>query len=62
MAENTRENGLIITWKAWEFIHGKMAGDTRVNIKMIKSMGMDSIHGLTLDNIKECGLEESNMG
>lgn len=60
MVENTKDNGTIIIWKAWEYILGQMAGDMKESIKMTKSMGMGSILGLTIGTIKVGGAKVNN--
>ena len=37
------------------FIYGKMAENTKGSIKLIKSMGLDNIHGQMEENIMEIG-------
>jgi hypothetical protein len=62
MAESIKVNGLTIIWKVWESILGKMEGNTKVSIKMTRSMVSDFIPGLTRGSIKVCGIEASSMG
>lgn len=62
MEGSTKESGLITTWKAWEYISGQMEGNTKVSIKMIKSMALASTLGLIIEDTKECGLKASSMG
>jgi len=61
MAGNTRVSGLIIIWRAVEFILGLMGDAMKENIKMIKSMGLGSIAGQIRENTKDIGIEENNM-
>ena len=55
MDVNTKESGLITTWKEWVYTHGKMVEDTMVSTEMTKSMGMAFINGPMEDNIKVLG-------
>jgi hypothetical protein len=41
------------------FIHGKMEGNMKVNINMIKSMDMEFMHGQMVENMMDNGLMES---
>jgi hypothetical protein len=60
MEDAMKENGLKITWKAWESTSGKMAVNTRVNIKMTKSMDSDNTSGLMEDAMRATGTEVNN--
>ena len=62
MAGNTRENGLIITWKVWESTHGLMAVDMKVNTKMTRNTVMVFIFGQIDVNTKACGTKVNNTG
>ena len=61
MGDSIKESGLIIIWREWEFIPGLMEGNMRESIKMIRSMDMVSIFGLTRENIKDGGTRGNNM-
>jgi hypothetical protein len=61
MVGNIRESGLIITWRGMACILGVMAECTRANTRMIRSMAMGSIHGLTRDSIRGGGSRGSSM-
>ena len=56
-----KENGKITIWKVWEYMFGTMEENTKVNIKMIKSMALVAIHGLMADFMRDAGGRESNM-
>jgi hypothetical protein len=56
-----KENGKITIWKELESMCGTMVVDMRVSIKMIKSMVLVSIHGLTADAMKATGTKANNM-
>ena len=60
MEDNTKENGLIIIWKEWESILGKMAEAMKANTKMIRNMATVSTLGPIQDNIKDGGSEVSS--
>ena len=51
MEGNMKGNGLKIICMVKEFILGKMEESMKVNILMIKSMGMASILGLIVSNL-----------
>jgi len=55
MEENMKENGLIITCMEKVFTHEKTEENMMENIALIKSMGMELIHGLMENSIKEAG-------
>ena len=59
--EDTKENGLKIIWKAWEFIFGMTAECIKVNTKMIRSMAMAYTPGQTAVVTRATGSEESSM-
>lgn len=42
-------------------IHGLMGGNMKVSIRMIRSMVMGYMNGLTEDIIKDGGIRENNM-
>lgn len=46
MVENMKVNGWIIICMAEGYIHGRMVGNMKENINMIKNMDMEYIPGL----------------
>jgi hypothetical protein len=44
-----------------EYIHGRMEGSMKVNISMIKNMGLEFILGLIRDAMKGFGNMENSM-
>ena len=61
MADATKVNGSITTWKAWEFISGTMEESTKASIRMIRSMASVCTPGLMADAMRDTGTKESNM-
>ena len=62
MAENTKENGSITTWKVWVSIHGPMAVDMKVNTRMIRNTVMVFIFGQIDVNTRACGTKVNSTG
>ena len=44
-----------------EFIYGAMEGDTKDNIKMIRSLVMEFTSGLMAESMKDGGIKGNNM-
>jgi len=61
MVVNMKENGKITIWRELVFISGMMVENTKANIKMIKSMGMEFIHGLMVVAMRVTGIKENSM-
>lgn len=60
MAENIKVNGLITIWRELESTLGQMVEDTKVNIKMIKSMALVSTPGKIIECTRDIGSKESS--
>ncbi len=56
-----KENGVIITWKAWESIFGTMDECMKENIRMIKNTGSVFMYGQIDAHTKATGTKESSM-
>jgi len=56
-----RESGRIIKWKVKVYLRGAMAGDTWEAIKMIRSMAMVLLSGLTVGSILVNGFWGNSM-
>jgi len=61
MVVNMKGNGKTTIWRELVSISGMMAENMRDSIKMIKSMGMEFIHGLMADAMKVTGIKENSM-
>ena len=57
----TMDNGLTTKWKDKERLLGVMGVDMKETTKMIKSMVMVLLSGLTVENISENGAKANNM-
>ena len=56
-----KESGQKTIWKVVEFIYGLMAGNTKDNIKTIKSTDMVYIHGQMVVDMRETGSKGNSM-
>lgn len=61
MAESMKESGSITTWRDSGSMCGTMDASMRGNTRMIKSMALAFIHGLTAGAMKATGGRENNM-
>jgi len=59
-ADSMKESGWITTCMASVFTHGRMAVCTKVNIRMTRSMDLESILGLTADATVAIGAEANS--
>ena len=56
-----KASGLITTCTASEYTPGKMVVSTKENIRTIRSMDLESTHGLTADGTAATGAEANSM-
>jgi len=60
MAEDTKESGLIITWRVWASTSGMMGECIKASTRTIRNMATAFTHGLMDVATKDIGLEVSS--